>query len=283
MGQETEIAWTDATFNPWWGCQRVSPGCEHCYAETFAKRTGHNIWGPKAPHRFFGESHWREPLKWNRLAWEAGKRKLVFCASMADVFEDRDDLIEHRAKVFALIEATPNLDWLLLTKRPQNMVTMAPSAWAQTWPANVWAGCTAESQEWADKRLPHLVRVPAQTRFVSYEPAIGPVDFGAHMIGLDWIIYGGESGGGSRPSDLSWARSVVAQTRGTHVAAFIKQMGAKAFDAGERVHLNHPKGGEPSEWEEGLRVREFPVSKAGPLVAPVNAGKSPPARSLPLL
>lgn len=282
MGQETEIAWTDHTWNPWWGCVRVSPGCTNCYAQTFSRRVGFDIWGPTAQRRFFGESHWREPLKWNRLAFEAGKRALVFCASMADVFEDRDDLIEPRAKVFALIEQTPNLDWLLLTKRPQNMVKFAASAWPRMWPTNVWAGCTAEDQEWADKRIPHLLEVPAHTKFISYEPAIGPVDFRTHMRGLDWIIYGGESGGGSRPSDLAWARSVVAQTRGTRTAAFVKQMGAKAFDGGERIRFNHPKGGDPLEWEDGLRVREFPAPKA-PLVAPPSGATTTKARSLPLL
>jgi len=282
MGQETEIAWTDHTFNPWWGCQRVSPGCEHCYAEAFAKRTGHNIWGPKSEHRFFGDAHWHEPIKWNRMAWEEGRRKLVFCASMADVFEDRPDLIPHRARVFDLIEQTPNLDWLLLTKRPQNMVRFAPARWAGGWPKNVWAGCTGEDQEWTDKRLVHLRDVPAFTKFVSYEPALGPVNVERYASWLDWVIYGGESGGGSRDAQLQWARDIVTQTRGTQVAAFIKQMGAKAFDAGQRVRFNHPKGGDPLEWKPGLRVREFPKSKVPALVAPTGV-KAPEARTLPLL
>lgn len=120
MGIETEIAWTDSTFNPWWGCQRVSPGCERCYAETFAKRVGLQVWGPKQERRFFGEKHWREPLRWNEQAAKAGARRRVFCASMADVFEERLDLAAARARLFGLIRLTPSLDWLLLTKRPEN-------------------------------------------------------------------------------------------------------------------------------------------------------------------
>ncbi|HEY2512934.1 MAG TPA: DUF5131 family protein, partial [Polyangiaceae bacterium] len=118
MVANSKIQWTDHTFNPWWGCQRVSPGCEHCYAEAFAKRTGHGVWGPTAQRRFFGEAHWKEPLKWNEAAKRSGQRARVFCASMADVFEDRWELEPHRARLAGLIRVTPHLDWLLLTKRP---------------------------------------------------------------------------------------------------------------------------------------------------------------------
>lgn len=128
MGEQTAIEWCDHTWSPWWGCQRVSPGCEHCYAETFAKRVGHGkrlpmIWGPQATaeRKFFGDAHWAEPLKWNAKAARDGVRRRVFCASMADVFEDRADLVEPRTRVFALMAMTPWLDWLVLTKRPEHM------------------------------------------------------------------------------------------------------------------------------------------------------------------
>ena len=125
------------TFNPWWGCVEVSPGCAHCYARTFSKRVGSAKWGKDETRRFFGDSHWNEPRKWNAAAAEMGERRKVFCASMADVFEDRADLGSQRARLFALIEETPHLDWLLLTKRPQNVRSMVPLRWLDAWPASV--------------------------------------------------------------------------------------------------------------------------------------------------
>lgn len=300
MGESTKIAWTDHTFNPWWGCQRVSPGCEHCYAETFAKRVGLKVWGPQSERRFFRDQHWAEPLKWNRKAAAEGRRARVFCASMADVFEDRADLREPRARLWALIGGTDNLDWLLLTKRPEN----AQRLWAQAardaeganedqsymvWGRNVWLGTTCEDQRRADERLPHLLRVPAAVRFVSYEPALELVDFRRHLdvvdeSGLDWIIVGGESGPGARPFDAAWARETVDMCRATGTWCFVKQMGSRPYDsnvnasdwpgdarfvglpegvpitvAGAGVRLLHSKGEDPAEWPEDLRVREFPV------------------------
>lgn len=180
MGEMTAIAWTDHTFNPWWGCQRVSPGCEHCYAESFAKRTGHDVWGKTAERRMFGDKHWAEPLKWNAAAAAAGTPAKVFCASMADVFEDRPDLIEPRVRLFDLIDATPHLIWQLLTKRPENVPALAePAGWTgepnPCWPSNVWIGATVEDQQRADERIPHLLRLPAPMRFLSCEPLLGPV------------------------------------------------------------------------------------------------------------
>src|SRR5688572_21886599 len=117
MGESTTITWTHHSWNPWWGCVKVSEGCKNCYAESFSKRACHDIWGPGSQRRFFGDKHWAEPIKWDRAAEKAGERRRVFCASMADVFEDRPDLVEPRRRLFELIRATPNLDWLLLTKR----------------------------------------------------------------------------------------------------------------------------------------------------------------------
>ena len=107
MGKDTEIGWTDHSWNPWWGCTKVSPGCANCYAEKFSKRVGHRVWGDQAPRRFLGDKHWAQPLKWNAAAAKAGERHRVFCASMADVFEDRDDLAESRISLILLIEDTP--------------------------------------------------------------------------------------------------------------------------------------------------------------------------------
>ena len=180
MGEKTEISWCDATFNPWWGCIKVSEGCEHCYAETFAKRTGHSIWGPAATtqRRTFGDKHWQEPLKWHAEAAKAGERRRVFCASMADVFEAHPQLHTERALLWTLIGQTPALDWLLLTKRPENIADMVPSWWRTfgSWPDNVWLGTTVENQGAAEKRIPILLSIPARVRFLSCEPLLGELD-----------------------------------------------------------------------------------------------------------
>lgn len=245
MAENSKIEWTDHTFNPWWGCTRVSPGCVHCYAETFDKRVHGKEkahWGVSAGRRFFGDKHWNEPLKWNAKAGAEGIRRRVFCASMADVFEDRPELVEPRARLFALIEATPGLDWLLLTKRPENMERLARDVWPDEWPPNVWAGCTVEDQQRADERILELVSVPAAIRFLSCEPLIGPVDLrrwleidrlidskewerSGFRPEIDWVICGGESGHGARPMDPEWARSLRDQCQAAGVAFLFKQWG----------------------------------------------------------
>ena len=212
MGETTGISWTDHTFNPWWGCQRVSPGCEHCYAETFAKRVGQRVWGKDAPRRFFGDAHWDEPLKWDRAAAKAGVRRRVFCASMADVFEEyggKDVLGEQRQRLWHLIGETPNLDWQLLTKRPANIRRMVPVLWMiDGFPANVWIGVTVESDDYKWRVL-ELNGLPIAVRFISYEPALGPLTghgLPAHCV--NWIIAGGESGAQHRDADPQWFRDV---------------------------------------------------------------------------
>jgi len=230
---KTKIAWTDYTFNPWWGCAKVSPGCAHCYAETLARRFGCDVWGAR-PRRLFGDAHWREPLKWNRDAEQAGERRRVFAGSMCDVFEQAkrsDGLDAERARLFALIRLTPHLDWLLLTKRAENIAAMLPADWGAGY-ANVWLGVSAENQPAADERIPLLMRVPARVRFVSCEPLIEYVDLklGAYRDQpnsraewIHWVIVGGESGPNYRAMDLDWARSLRGQCARTGVAFFFKQ------------------------------------------------------------
>lgn len=243
MAESTAIAWTDHTFNPWWGCERVSPGCQHCYAEAFAKRVGHGgskpaIWGRQAERRFFGDKHWAEPLKWGRAAAEAGRPALVFCASMADVFEGRPELMGERARLADLIAATPNLIWLLLTKRPENVVPMAGRlGWVgdsmSEWPSNVWIGTTVEDQRRADERLPYLAEIPAPVRFLSMEPLLEGVRLSAWMLGaVQWVIVGGESGPGHRPFDDAWARWIRADCALAQVPFFFKQHGGHTAKAG---------------------------------------------------
>ena len=235
MGEQTGIEWCDHTFNPWWGCVRVSPACQHCYAETFAKRTGNAVWGIDAPRRFFGDKHWQEPVKWNMAAAAAGVRRKVFCASMADVFEDRTDLQEARGRLFRLIDTTPMLDWLLLTKRPENLSMMLPADWRETPRRHVWFGTTAENETYLHARVERLARVPAAVRFLSYEPALGGLPtlwmylgergYSASARALHWVIAGGESGPGFRTPDAAWFRDVRDQCVDTDTPFFFKQWG----------------------------------------------------------
>jgi protein gp37 len=225
MGKNSSIEWTHHTFNPWWGCDKVSPACKNCYAEAWAKRVGENVWGEKAPRRFFGENHWRQPVLWNRLAQEAQSRTRVFCASMADVFEERADLDPAREKLWELVHQTPWLDWLLLTKRPHAVAKMVP--WRSGWPPNVWLGTTVENQRWATKRIPHLLANGAKRRFLSCEPLLGPVDLTYFPIvgELHWVITGGESGALARPTHPDWFRSLRNQCRDKGVRFHFKQWG----------------------------------------------------------
>lgn len=226
MAKDSAIEWTHHTFNPWWGCTKVSPGCKHCYAEAFARRIGRDNWGARATRRFFGDAHWREPLKWNAEAARAGVRRRVFCASMADVFEARHDLVPHRERLWRLVGETPALDWLLLTKRPERVLAAVP--WGKKWPANVWVGVTAENQRWAQKRIPILLDFPAAVRFLSCEPLLGPLDLRQWLNGsrrVDWVIAGGESGHGARPMNPEWARHIRNQCLAAGVPFHFKQWG----------------------------------------------------------
>jgi len=224
MGKNSKIEWTDNTFNPWWGCTKVSAACTNCYAEAWSKRVGQKIWGPKAARRFFGDHHWSEPLKWNRDAAATGRRLRVFCASMADVFEDRDDLNASRAKLWGLIEATPQLEWLLLTKRPECIAKYAP--WTTDWPGNVWLGTTVEDQDAAEARLDHLAKHAAAVRFISAEPLLGPLNIQPWLAStINWVITGGESGPRARPSSPSWFRNLLTQCMAANVPFHFKQWG----------------------------------------------------------
>ena len=259
MGEGSKIEWTDHTFNPWWGCTRVSPACDHCYAETFAKRTGHDVWGRDGDRRTFGDKHWSEPVRWNEKAKAEGVRRRVFCASMADVFEDRPDLDGERARLWDLIDDTPSLDWLLLTKRPENIQRMYPSRWHYRHPqANVWLGTTVENQRYADLRIPKLLQVPAAVHFLSCEPLLGAIDLNRWLhdsncwivddaeesqcctcaepreVAVGWVIAGGESGAGHRPMDIDWPRALRDQCVAAGVPFLFKQWGGRTPKAGGR-------------------------------------------------
>lgn len=229
MGKDSRIEWTHHTFNPWWGCVRVSAACDHCYADAWAKRLGEDLWGPHSERRFFSDAHWKEPLKWNREAEADGVRRRVFCASMADVFENREDLIPHRLRLLELIENTPHLDWLLLTKRIHLVKRQLPRGY--TFPRNVWLGATVENQA-AVKRIKYLLEFDTPSvRFLSCEPLLSEIDIrdylerGDRGTRIDWVIAGGESGAGARPMDPAWPLALKEQCAKARVPFHFKQWG----------------------------------------------------------
>jgi len=259
MGTKTEIAWTDHTFNPWIGCTKVSAGCANCYAKTRDDR--HMLgplshWGPGSPRHITSAANWREPIKWAKAARAAGRRDKVFCASQADIFED-DAPVEARQHLWVLIDETCDaLDWQILTKRPQNILSVMCDdnlnlGFFEL--TRCWLGTSVENQEAADKRILELLAIDAAVRFLSCEPLLGPLDLqypksfypegpetccsgvecGCHglpvdppvIYGVDWLICGGESGPGARPMHPDWARSLRDQCKSANVPFFFKQWG----------------------------------------------------------
>lgn len=231
MGQDSKIEWCHATFNPWRGCTKVSPGCAHCYAETLSHRNPGvlGVWGDKGTRVVASEAMWREPMKWDRLAKQAGERHRVFCASLADVFEDRPELTGPRDRLAATIQATPNLDWLLLTKRPENVARLASDAFgwdvgSHGLPPNAWLGTSVEDRKHGLPRVNILRQVPAVVRFLSVEPLLedlGPID----LTDIDWIIVGGESGPKARQMERQWVLGLRDQCVSAGVPFFFKQWG----------------------------------------------------------
>ncbi|WP_416360606.1 phage Gp37/Gp68 family protein [Burkholderia cepacia] len=318
MSENSKIEWTDSTFNPWEGCAKVGPGCDHCYAEARNARFGGGTavnWGSGAPRRRTSAANWRKPLAWNaRLflqcracGWRGEKpgtvnghaacpeagcasidlvfaRRRVFCASLADVFDNAVDPA-WRADLFRLIADTPNLDWLLLTKRIGNVTGMVQETADRLFgdakrptllPDNVWLGATIVNQAEADRDIPKLLAVPVHVRFLSMEPLLGPADISRHLdycekldkhgisrraggqhikcdehCGISWVIVGGESGPGARPMHPEWARSLRDQCADAGVPFFMKQMGG-----------TRDKRGDLESLDKDLRIREVPNANA---------------------
>lgn len=295
--KDSKIQWTDHTFNPWEGCTKVSPGCANCYAEDRDKRW-HNgeHWGKGAPRRRTSEANWRKPVAWNNAviagrisndnASEWPARPRVFSASLGD-WLDPEVPVEWLSDFLELIQETPNLDWLLLTKRPElwqermNAVRQRPNLvweWLAKWsvdgiaPHNVWIGTTVEDQKRADERIPALLDIPAKVRFLSVEPMLEQIDLAAFLghcpditgdqmvsynMGISWVICGGESGREARTFCLHWARNLRDRCKAAEVPFFMKQLGSKANVISLEIT---GKGGDPDEWPEDLRIREFPKS-----------------------
>jgi protein gp37 len=314
MAESTGIGWTDHTANFWWGCQRVSPGCEHCYAETLAVvRRRLPVWGPPSTtERQRKKGVWSDVVKWNAAARREGVRRRVFVSSMADVFEAHPMVVPWRAEALDLLALCDGLDVQLLTKRPENIRKMVPTAWLESWPAHVWVGTTVEDQRRANERIPHLLNVPARVRFLSCEPLLEAVDLdpplcpycpgeiveGEHgpwcvrcdsppvfgnwldacadekQRGINWVIVGGESGPGARPFDLAWARSIVAQCDAAGVPAFVKQLGAQPVDSAKAaVH-------QPCIHERKPAIRTTIYAADAPEVAQARIDERNPALRL---
>lgn len=278
MSERTNIEWCDSTFNPWIGCTRVSPACDDCYAaRSTPARTLGVAWGPGEPRRRTSAANWDLPEKWQRQAAafhaQHGRRRRVFCASLADVFDNEVPPV-WRADLFALIKATPDLDWLLLTKRIGNAWTLMADACgvsqaSLTLPLhNVWLGATVVNQDEADRDVPKLLRVPAAVRFLSVEPMLGPIQLGLQCehwsddivmdpetgarecckacdftgIGnaIDWVICGGESGPKARPMQAAWAQSLRDQCAAAGVPFLFKQWGQWLPAGQDGAHDHEP-------------------------------------------
>ncbi len=333
MGAKSSIEWTNASWTPvkarrkdtgktGWHCQKVSSGCENCYSETFNQRELPNSGTGRAYKPFTDDvleifvdgKILLEPLRWK-------KPRKVFVCSMTDLFADfaSDEFID---QVFAVMALCPQHTFQILTKRAERMLEYFSRPGKESdvavlifksfaadlrkadvearkalkvWPLpNVWLGVSVENQEYADKRIPLLLQTPAAKRFVSYEPALGPVDFtrlrpegltwydcleGRAHAGpgtwsgeskLDWVIVGGESGPGARPFNIAWARNTIQQCKAAGVACFVKQLGSRPLKytsgfsitdnepVGDPLHLKSRKGGDMEEWPANLRIREFP-------------------------
>lgn len=276
MADTTKIQWADHTFNPWLGCEPVHTGCKNCYAQVYFRRMG--ILGTR---RKTADANWRKPLIWNRKAKAAGERRRVF-PSLCDPFEmwsgpigtheNCYTMADLRRDFFALIDKTPNLDWLLLTKRPENVRRMWPIPSNGRDPLddlyllreNCWLIYSASDQETLERGLPHLLDCGnlAPVLGLSLEPLVGPVVIPA-IKELDLVIAGGESGRNARPCDVAWIRSILKQCAAAGLPCYVKQLGAKPWVNDGPMFLGDPKGGDPTEWPEDLRVRQLPSGAKG--------------------
>lgn len=314
MGTKTKIAWCDHTWNPWRGCAKVSAGCDNCYAEQQSRRNPAVLgqWGPDAPRVVAADGYWRLPYRWCKAAERSGVRRRVFLGSLMDFFEARGDLRMPWAHAWmTTINTAYALDWLIVTKRPENAMrcvaqwadltgesdepqlvrgpeetrkahpsgrgqifadfieSLGPPPPGAAYPTfdwmegprwlpgrsqSVWLLTSVEDQKAAEIRIPKLLACREYIRLVglSCEPLLGPLDLTLWLDRLDWVIVGGESGPKARPCAVEWIQRIVADCRMAHVPCFVKQLGSAA------TGLRNAKGGDPDEWPEDVRVREFP-------------------------
>lgn len=300
----SSIGWTDHTANFWWGCTKVHAGCQNCYAEATDNRYGGKHWGAKATRRAIA-SVWNDLAKWNEKALEQCVVHNVFACSMCDLFEEftgnvvntqggilsDDGVGAIRDRALTYMTHLDGLRFLVLTKRPENIIQMVPASWLENWPKNVWTGTSPCDQKTADESIHRLLRVPGH-HFLSCEPLLGPVnlrrvkdvtgfvdafDGRGHdgsvegeyykddsSIGtVDWVIIGGESVGG-RPCKLGDVLEIVQQCSAANVPVFVKQIGSNPVVTINGVPFTqktkHRKGEDINEFPVDLQVRQFPAS-----------------------
>ena len=270
--ENSGIAWTNNTFNPWVGCTKVGPGCDHCYAEAWNSRfagagQAPPNWGSGAPRRRTAPANWAKVRKWDRYAAARDWQPWVFCASLADVFDNEANPAV-RADLWELVRETPNLRWQFVTKRIGNALDMMPKDWSDNF-QHCGIIATTVTQAECDRDLPKLlaVKYARGVRWVglSIEPQIELV---IPKDKPDWIITGGESeqrGAKARPYDIEWARALIAYGAETGSRIFVKQIGSNpvGWQASDRADDNtiirDRAGADPAEWPADLRVRQFPL------------------------
>jgi len=278
MSENSKIAWTDHTFNIVWGCEKIAPECAGCYAETWAHRMKYDVWGKDATRRILSEKYWQNTLNWNKKAMKLGQNQRVICGSMCDWLEDHPTVNTERQKLFPLIEQTPWLTWLLLSKRIENFERMIPETWFYSvFPDNIWLGISAGCQDMWNSCWPILESIKFRyyrLAFVSIEPMIEQMDIRDDLVDIDigdedgkrwlqfpdWLIIGGESEQPkwkARPMDLQWVYDLLDQVHETEIKIFVKQLGsAWAKKAG--IYDVDPKGENMDYWPADLRIRELP-------------------------
>lgn len=277
MSANSSIEWTHHTFNPWWGCTKISAGCLNCYAEGISNRFGYGTWGPEGQRGQFDGRHWDAPKRWNASARRRRVQELVFCGSMCDLFEDRQELDKLRERLWDLVDATPNLTWQLTTKRPENIEAMTPMEWFEAFPENVWVIVSVEDQQSLDKRLPILLDLPPIVcTGLSVEPLLESIDLEpllkypvpGHipMNDLEWVIVGGESGRTARPCNVNWIASVVETCQDNAVPVFVKQLGSNVqLHGGPFLGTVFPLGNDALEGADDRR-------EIGDVLAPQDVG-----------
>lgn len=259
MAENTKISWTDHTFNPWVGCAKVSPACDNCYAEGWAKRSGQVNWGLKAERKRTTPENWKQVAKWDKQARKSGTRVRVFCASLADVFDDAVPR-QWREDLFDLIDSTTNIDWLLLTKRIHLVNELVSDRMKTIMAQKCWIGATVCNQKEADRDVPVLLDTPAYIRFLSVEPLLGHIKFIDYWLvdegSIDWVIVGGESGHNARPMQPDWVRSIRDQCKRLGVPFHFKQWGQ--WIAGENGMIKLPKKSDDTLLD-GVEYLELPL------------------------
>ena len=258
MGK-SKIQWTDYTYNEWISCTAISEACKFCYAEKFATRYGFSEWGPTAKRNRVSESTRKNPYRWGRKAIKENTRFRVFCSSLSDVFDDHESIHkEWRDNIFkSMRETSGGLDWLLLSKRPNNFIKYLPSDWSDGY-KNAWLGVTIENKRRADERISHLINTPAYVRYISVEPIFERFELPDY--GINQIIIGGESGPISkiRELDLNVVRYMIDQSKEKGIKVFFKQTGSILA---KKLKLKDGHGGDFDEYPpalDWLKIREIP-------------------------